>query len=73
MVTYARIASIEMPDMRDLEDFWEEPHSHFLTQVGRALADGAGLHHTPYDGHRMSYVVWIVWGSYGAHTVGKSP
>ncbi|KAG1660041.1 hypothetical protein FOA52_010026 [Chlamydomonas sp. UWO 241] len=32
MVTYARIASIEMPDMRDLEDFWEEPHSHFLTQ-----------------------------------------
>jgi hypothetical protein len=31
------------------------------------------LHHTPYDGHRMAYVVWIVWGSYGAHTVGKSP
>jgi hypothetical protein len=21
----------------------------------------------------MAYVVWIVWGSYGAHTVGKSP
>jgi hypothetical protein len=26
---------------------------------------GAGLHHTPYDGHRISCVVWIVWGSYG--------
>jgi hypothetical protein len=23
--------------------------------------------------HRMAYVVWIVWGSYGDHTVGKSP
>jgi hypothetical protein len=33
----------------------------------------AGLHHTPYDGHRMAYVVWIVWGSYRAHTVGKPP
>jgi hypothetical protein len=31
-----------------------------------------GLHHTPYDGHCMAYGVWIVWGSDGAHTVGKS-
>jgi hypothetical protein len=38
-----------------------------------ALIDcmGAGLHHTPYTGHRMAYVVWIVWGSYRAHTVGN--
>jgi hypothetical protein len=34
---------------------------------------GAALHHTPYGRHRMAYVVWIVWGSYGAHTEGKSP
>jgi hypothetical protein len=25
----------------------------------------AGLHHTPYDGHRMAYGVWTVWGSCG--------
>jgi hypothetical protein len=31
------------------------------------------LHYTPYDGHHMAYVVWIVWGPYRVHTGGKSP
>jgi hypothetical protein len=31
------------------------------------------FHHTPCNGHRMAYGVWIVWGSYGAHTVKKCP
>lgn len=31
--TYARIACVEMPaGVRDLEEYWEEPSSYFLTQ-----------------------------------------
>jgi hypothetical protein len=45
--------------------------------TGRGMWGGvrqlvAACEHVPYAGHRMSYVVWIVLGSYGAHTVVKS-
>ncbi|GAX80629.1 hypothetical protein CEUSTIGMA_g8064.t1 [Chlamydomonas eustigma] len=32
MNTYARISSVEMPDVHDLEEYWSEPSSYFLTQ-----------------------------------------
>jgi hypothetical protein len=31
------------------------------------------LHHTPYDGDHVAYVVCILWGLYGDRTVGKYP
>jgi hypothetical protein len=34
---------------------------------------GCNIRHTTGTVWRMSHVVWIVWGSYGAHAVGKSP
>ncbi len=32
MSTYARISSVEAPAISDLEEYWEEPASYFLTQ-----------------------------------------
>ena len=33
VTTYARLSTLEHPDASDLTDYWEDPVSHFLTQV----------------------------------------